>query len=163
MVQINRQLADAVFKHQLFDVVRLLEEGADPDCSFVRGQGILFEATLIGDLNIVVALLAYHADPNRVSSQGSRPDQVAHVPELKNVLLVFRGDVTIERKGLRAVFDALSDDGRHVILAGPRGAKNEAVSDAITRLRVAPASRNALDDRLCNAVICAETDECLAL
>mmetsp|Transcript_95497 Transcript_95497/g.212409 ORF Transcript_95497/g.212409 Transcript_95497/m.212409 type:complete len:359 (-) Transcript_95497:11-1087(-) len=67
----------AIQTGDLSEIMRLLQERADPNASDMLGETPLFEAAALGNAGIVAALLHHSADPGKTAVSGMTPSDLA--------------------------------------------------------------------------------------
>lgn len=82
-------LAAAILDNRLPDVLRLLQEGTDPNIVGYPGETPLLVAAMRGHCDVMAALLLHSADPQRASPSGTAIDDVATDHGARSLLLLF--------------------------------------------------------------------------
>ncbi|CAK9041312.1 Ankyrin-1 (ANK-1) (Erythrocyte ankyrin), partial [Durusdinium trenchii] len=84
-------LACAARTGNVGEVLRLLEQGQNPNRGDELGETPLFEAAACGSVEVVAALLVHRADPEQTSFSGGLAADLATEPVTKTLLATYAG------------------------------------------------------------------------
>jgi len=105
----QQPLAAAARTADLEEVLRLLEDGADPNCIDELGETPLFEAASSGNADVTAALLLHGADPKLKSFIGTTAVNLADDPYIISLFHLFSG-VHLELQVKHHIMQALTHE-----------------------------------------------------